>query len=172
MNPNFHCLTKSATDPEPDESIIYSLSLCVCVCIYIYIYTHTHTYIHTHIRTYVHAYMYVCMYICICMHVRPPHCLPLQRYTRGEMLIQTHSSCRGYQAKLAFTMSKIRQRMPKKIICSIMLEGNPLLMENNSHSNLRTNSQARSVTETNLENDARVCIKSSKIFFFDDYDTD
>jgi hypothetical protein len=82
----------------------------VCVCIYIYIY----------------AYMYVYIY----MHVSPPHCLPLQRYTREEILIQIHSSCWGCQAKLAFTMSKIRQRMPKKIICSIMLEENPSLGEN------------------------------------------
>jgi len=101
------------------------------------------------------------------MHVSPAHCLPLKRYTREEILIQTHSSCRGRQATLAFTVKKIRQRMSKKIICSIMLEGNQF-----THSNLVTNSQARSVTETNLENDARVCIKSSKIFSFDDYDKD
>jgi hypothetical protein len=105
----------------------------IYIYIYIYIYTHIHIYIYiyTYIRTYVHACMYVCMHVCtyVCMHVRPPHRLPLQQYTKEEML-QTHSSCRSSQAKLAFTMSKIRQRMPKKNVCSIMLEGNPSLMEN------------------------------------------
>ena len=114
--------------------------------------------------------MHTCMYVC--MYVSPPHCLPLQRYTTEEMLKQTHSSCRCSQAALAFSMSKNRQRMLKNIICIITLEGNLSLGGKSTHSNLRTNSQARSVTETNFENDARVCIKSSKIFFFDDYDKD